>query len=166
MPLASDPQYPSHASPPRYSQGTQVTVDGQFSGPVPGARPLPTALGGNIDLAGALEGSITDLRAASNELSQVASNINIMTQRINRMLGEHSAPGSSINQNFPSPNNVPGAEGIHGGREVSSVSALDYAMARSYGSSMSAGPRNFGPYSAPLLAPEPVRPLLHSTRAR
>lgn len=99
MPSAAGPQ------PSPFNRGPMTSVDGDYAPPVPG-RPqgIPSSFGGNVDLASAFEGTLSDMRAVAQQTIKTLSDIGIMAQRVSSMLGG-SANGSMAAP--PVPNQVP-----------------------------------------------------------
>ena len=142
MPL--DSLYPDPSSQPnRYAFGPMVNIEGKHSAPPPGAPPLPTSLGGNTDLASALEGTLSDMRAAAQETKNAMRDISIMAQRVSSTLGgtTGSEPSLPINK-------VAGIGGGAGaGLTSADVAVLGASMGLSYGSAMRAGPQPVAAYN-------------------
>jgi hypothetical protein len=149
-----DPQYPSAAgattSP--FNRGPMTSVEGDYAS---SASASPSSFGGNVDLASAFEGTLSDMRAVAQQTISTLSDIGIMAQRVSSMLGGTGGGGDGAIA-LPVPNQLPSSPFGSNTSSPNVTAAISQAMGLSYGSAANATPQ-FNPSYA-TLPPEITNP--------
>ncbi len=134
-----------------------TSVDGDYAPPVPGTpQGVPSSFGGNVDLASAFEGTLSDMRAVAQQTIRTLSDIGVMAQRVSSMLGG-TAGGSMAAP--PIPNQVPQLFGSNTS-SANVAAAISQASGASYGSAANASPQWNPSYA--MMPPAMVNPAFDS----
>jgi len=149
-----DPQYPSAAgvSASPFNRGPMTSVEGDYAS---SASAGPSAFGGNVDLASAFEGTLSDMRAVAQQTVKTLSDIGIMAQRISSMLGGTGGSGDGITA-LPVPNQLPPSPFGSHTSSANITAAISQATGASYGSAANATPQFNLSYAS--LPPEITNP--------
>ena len=157
-----DPQYPSASgpTPSPFNRGPMTSVEGDYAPPAPGSpQGIPSSFGGNVDLASAFEGTLSDMRAVAQQTIKTLSDIGIMAQRVSSMLG---GTDKGFEAAPPVPNNVPQLFGSNT-TSANVAAAISQATGASYGSAANATPQ-FNP-SFGSMPPEMTNPSFTSIQS-
>ena len=128
----------ANPTPSPFNRGPMTSVDGDYAPPAPGTpQGIPSSFGGNVDLASAFEGTLSDMRAVAQQTLKTLSDIGIMAQRVTSMLG--GTAGGSMAAS-PIPNQVPQLFGSHSSSS-NIAAAISQASGASYGSAANATPQ-------------------------
>lgn len=155
MPTDPSTQFPSHYSPAPspFNRGPMTSVEGDYAPPAPGSsQGIPSSFGGNVDLASAFEGTLSDMRAVAQQTIKTLSDIGVMAQRVSSMLG---GTDKGFEAAPPIPNQVPQLFSSNN-TSANIAAAISQATGASYGSAANATPQ-FNP-SFGSMPPEITNP--------